>query len=68
MKDRPRAYEVRMIVHAAPNATVESVRSLMHDLSWVGGCRDPDEDPAFDSMEPSKIEIKRRKDLDKEKA
>ena len=60
-----RAYQVTMIVHAAENATTGSVRSLIEDLSWVGGCRDPETDPAFESMTPSSVIIKRRQDLDR---
>lgn len=65
MKVNTRAYEVTMIVHAAPDATAVDAVSLIHDLTWVGGCRDPENDPAFDGLKPSKIRIKRREDLDR---
>jgi hypothetical protein len=65
MKCNVRAYEVTMIVHAAPDATTDTVLELIGDLTWVGGHRDPINDPAFEGLKPSKIRIKRMKDLDK---
>lgn len=41
-----------------PRATQEDIESLIHDLSWVGGCRHPD-DPAFESLEVLEVEVKR---------
>ena len=52
-----------MIVYAPANATIASVEGLIGDLSWVGGCRDPDS-PGFKSLTPSKVRVSRAKDLD----
>lgn len=60
-----RAYEITMIVHASHDATINDVRSVLEDLSWVGGCRDHLEDPGFDGLEPSQVKIKRMKEKDK---
>ena len=54
-----------MVVHAVEDATSADVKSLIYDLAWVGGCRDPDTDPAFYSMAPSSIVIKRLKEKDR---
>lgn len=54
-----------MTVHAASDATAETVKSLIHDLSWVGGCRDPESDPGFESLAPSNITIKRCREKDR---
>ncbi len=59
-----RAYVVSMIVYADRDATVDDVKSLIYDLTWVGGCRDPGS-PAFDSLQPSKAKVSRAKVLDK---
>jgi hypothetical protein len=31
-------------------ATLDEVENFAFDLEWVGGCRDPDEDPLFESV------------------
>lgn len=64
MRENVRAYEVTMIVHASSEATVSTVMDLIHDLTWVGGHRHP-EDPAIEGLKPSKVTIKRKKELDK---
>ena len=64
-KRHVRAYQITMTVHAAADATVDTIKSLVRDLEWVGGCRDPHNDPAFDGMTPSNIIIKRQKELDR---
>lgn len=64
-KRHTRAYQVTMTVHAAEDATKDTVKSLVQDLSWVGGCRDPETDPGFKSMSPSSIVIKRLKEKDR---
>ncbi len=60
-----RAYQVTMTVHVNEDARIFDVRSLLEDLTWVGGCRDPETDPGFYSLTPSKINILRLKSLDK---
>lgn len=64
-KHRPRAYTVSMFVYAPADATIETVRSLLMDLQWVGGCRDPENDPAFDSLKVGHVQISRAKLMDK---
>lgn len=64
MKRRPRAYQVILTVHAHRNANIDTVRSLIHDLEWVGGCRDPDS-PDFASLEVSAVKIHRAKEKDR---
>jgi len=59
-KSHTRAYEVTMTVHLVPWANVNDVKSLIEDLQWVGGCRDPGE-ATFESLTPSEIRIKRNK-------
>lgn len=56
---RPRAYRV----YADPHANIDDVKSLLADLTWIGGCRDPDE-PAFCSLQPRKVRVTRAKELD----
>lgn len=59
-----RAYTVTMTVRARSDANMETVRSLVDDLEWVGGCRERD-DPAFASLKVVSMQIKRNKDKDK---
>lgn len=59
-----KAYTVTMTVRAPQDATAETIKSLIRDLEWVGGCRDPDE-PAFSSLTPTNINVKRAKEKDK---
>lgn len=66
MRRNTRAYEVSMIVYAAADADISSVKDVLNDLTWVGGCRDPENDPGFDGLLPSKVQVKRRRDLDRE--
>lgn len=53
-----------MVVYARSDATVETVKSLLRDLGWVGGCRDP-EDPAFESLDVIAPKVSRAKHLDR---
>ena len=64
MFDNTRAYTVTMTVYAAPDATIADVKSLLQDLTWVGGCLDPD-DPRFDGLEPKNVTVKRAQKLDR---
>jgi hypothetical protein len=47
-----RVYRVTVdIVMCDGRAGLDDVEALIHDLTWVGGCRNPDDDPAFSSLE-----------------
>lgn len=59
-----RAYTVTMTVYAAENANLTSVKEVIADLSWVGGCRDP-HDPAFAGLVSVGVVITRAKHLDR---
>lgn len=52
-----------MIVYAPADATIETVKDLIGDLSWVGGCRNPN-DIQFESLTPSNVRVSRAKALD----
>ena len=59
-----RAYTVTMTVHLVPWASIPDVHSLVHDLEWVGRCRDP-EDAAFFCLTPSEVKVSRQRLKDK---
>lgn len=46
-----RLWRINLLVAADDDATQQDVESLVHDLEWVGGCRDPENDPMFHSVE-----------------
>lgn len=58
VKKNTRAYEVTMTVYADSEATAADVRSMVYDLTWVGGHCDPD-DPRFWCLDVTKLKIKR---------
>lgn len=47
----PNLFRVHLLVDADENATIEDVKEYMYNLQWIGGCRDPDNDPMFNSVE-----------------
>jgi hypothetical protein len=59
-----RAYTVTMTVYASQYATIDDVQSVIDDMSWVGGCRTPD-DPGFDGLVAKNVKVKRARQLDR---
>lgn len=59
-----RCYEVTMRVYACEDAVKADVIDLIRDLSWVGGCRDP-EDPRFHSLDVVGLKVRRATGLDR---
>jgi len=47
----PKLWRITLLVEANEDATQEDIEEFVHDLEWSGGCRDPDNDPMFDSVE-----------------
>jgi hypothetical protein len=43
-------YILTLRIRASPDTTRQDVIDFAHDLEWVGGCRDPDNDPFFSSV------------------
>lgn len=44
-------FRINLLVEAPEGADAEDVSDFLEDLTWVGGCRDPDNDPMFSSVE-----------------
>jgi hypothetical protein len=43
-------WRVNLLIEADDEATKQDIEQFLYDLEWVGGCRDPDTDPMFDSV------------------
>lgn len=52
-----RAITIRCYVPDA--ATDADLSSFLLDLEWVGGCRDPDRDPLFESIRIKEVKIRK---------
>lgn len=44
-------WRVTLLIEAEDAATKEEIEDFLEDLTWVGGCRDPENDPLFSSVE-----------------
>lgn len=43
-------WRVNLLIEADNNADIYDIEQFLYDLEWVGGCRDPDNDPMFSSV------------------
>lgn len=50
-------WRINLLVEADDKATEADVKSLVSDLTWVGGCRDPENDPMFESVDILEMKI-----------
>lgn len=43
-------WRVNLLIEADDEADKDDILNFLDDLEWVGGCRDPDNDPMFSSV------------------
>jgi len=43
-------WRINLLIEADNKATQKDIEAFIYDLEWVGGCRDPDNDPMFSSV------------------
>jgi hypothetical protein len=51
---KPRTYTVT-IIPGNKDQTDKMIMDYIYDLGWAGGCRHPDDDPMFDSVEVLRV-------------
>lgn len=44
-------WRVTLLIEADDEADQVDIENFLDDLEWVGGCRDPDHDPMFGSVD-----------------
>lgn len=50
-------WHAHILIDAPDDATKDDIDSFLYDLEWVGGCRDPDNDPMSDSVKVLHIRL-----------
>lgn len=50
---------VNMLLEVPDGADMDDVEVFLYDLEWVGGNRDPDNDPMFESVKIISLDIAR---------